>query len=173
MSNYGTVATLTLAPGTSSTCYTYYNHDDSLNRPAVIRPSQQHLWTAPAKTCSTIASIIGIDVEQLIRLNPSLGRGDCVMQSGFSYCAEETRERRETRTCMCLQRNFTLRRLIRVTASSPSATASPGPPICHFDPEKGEYVCPEQPICTFDPQEGIYVCPKSEQEEGEEHKELK
>lgn len=156
MSNYGTVATLTLAPGTSSTCYTYYNHDDSLNRPAVIRPSQQHLWTAPAKTCSTIASIIGIDVEQLIRLNPSLGRGDCVMQSGFSYCAEETRERRETRT-----------------SSSPSATASPGPPICHFDPEKGEYVCPEQPICTFDPQEGIYVCPKSEQEEGEEHKELK
>jgi len=103
MSDYGTVATLPLAPGTPSTCYTYYNYYDSPHRPAMIEPSQQHFWTPPPKICETIASIIDVDVEELIRLNPSLDRGNCVVQPGFSYCAEETRETRKTSTCKYLR----------------------------------------------------------------------
>lgn len=45
------------------------------------------------------------------------------------------------------------------SATSPDRTAAE-PPICTFDPEKGEYVCHDPPICTFDPQKGEYVCPK-------------
>lgn len=92
MSNYGTVATLPLAHGTLSNCRYYYNHYDSPNRPAIVEPSQEHLWTSPPKMCETIASIIGVDVEDLIRLNPSLDSNNCVIEPGFSYCAEETKE---------------------------------------------------------------------------------
>jgi hypothetical protein len=108
MSNYGIVATLPLAPGTLSTCAYYYNHYDSPHRSAITEPSQQHLWSAPPKLCSTIASIIDVDVEELMRLNPSLDRSNCVMEPGFSYCAGEMRrgETRTTRTRRRLQKGL-------------------------------------------------------------------
>ncbi|KAF3050066.1 hypothetical protein E8E11_009412 [Didymella keratinophila] len=127
MSDYGTVATLPLAPGTASTCYTYYNHYSSPRRPAIIEASQAHLRSAPPEICSTIASIIGIEVEELIELNPSLERGNCVMEPGFSYCAEETRSgstHKPHRT--------------KPSTDEPEGTRAPDPPICHFDPKKGD-----------------------------------
>jgi hypothetical protein len=177
MSDYGTVATLPLAPGTASTCYTYHNYYDSPNRPAVVEPEQQLLWSAPPGVCEAIAGIVGIDVEELIRLNPSLEAGNCVMERGFSYCAEESRESRKTRktnTGGHLYYRFKeSRRLSQVTASATSPTQTPDPPICHFDPKKGEYVCPDQPICRFDPKKGKYVCPNNGLEKEGKPNELK
>ncbi|KAF1923246.1 uncharacterized protein M421DRAFT_9887 [Didymella exigua CBS 183.55] len=125
MSNYGTIATLPLAPGTPSTCLYYYNHYDSANRPLILEPSQQNLWTSPPNTCESIAHIINLDVEDLLRLNPSLDRDTCVIEPGLSYCAAASET--ETRTEM--------------TGASSGSTSSELP-ICSFDPKKGEYVCP-------------------------------
>ncbi|KAJ4376643.1 hypothetical protein N0V86_006759 [Didymella sp. IMI 355093] len=94
MSNYGTVATLPLAPGTGSNCAYYYNLYDSPNRPAVIDASQQHLWSTPPGICESIADLINVDIEELIRLNPSLDRENCVMEFGFSYCVADTRRKK-------------------------------------------------------------------------------
>ncbi|KAF3039328.1 hypothetical protein E8E12_003031 [Didymella heteroderae] len=152
MSNYGIVATLPLAPGTSSNCHYYYNQFDSLSAPAVIDASQQHLRAHSSKTsCEAIADTINVDVEQLIRLNPSLDRGNCVLEPGFSYCADEAKKS-------------------KTLADQPSEIRSTEPPICSFDPKVGEYICPDQPICRFDPEKGEYVCPTASQskESGQE-----
>lgn len=49
------------------------------------------------------------------------------------------------------------------TALSPPGAASP--PICVWDADKGQYVCPDPPaspsICTWDPDKGQYICPDS------------
>lgn len=108
MSNYGPIATLPLAPGTASNCYTYYNHYDSSTRPAVVDPPQQHRRSPSPETCETIAGIINVDVEELIRLNPSLERGNCVLGSGFSYCAEKTRR---SETCEHLRSRLGISRI--------------------------------------------------------------
>lgn len=91
MSGHGTVATLPLAPGAPSNCHRYYNYYTSPRSPAVIDASQAHLWSPPPNSCDAIAKIIAVDVEELIRLNPSLNHGNCVVEPGLSYCAEETR----------------------------------------------------------------------------------
>jgi hypothetical protein len=99
MSNYGTVANLPLAPGTASNCAYYFNLYDFLNRPAVVDASQQHLWSTPPDICKSIARSINVDIEELIRLNPSLDREKCVMVHGFSYCVGETKRRRTCEHC--------------------------------------------------------------------------
>lgn len=176
MSAFGTVATLPLAPGTAPNCHYYWNHYDFPGRPAIIDPSQQNLWATPPKICETVSSIIDVDVEELIRLNPSLSGDNCVIEPGFSYCAEEIKK---TKTCKHLHKRPLIQRLIDEAGSSPSETTSPEPPICTFDPEKGEYDCPDPPFCRFDSKKGGYVCPKaspiadSEREGAEERAELR
>jgi hypothetical protein len=51
-------------------------------------------------------------------------------------------------------------------------TLPPLPPLCSWDPEIGQYICPgpstttqiapkpTSPICTWDPSIGQYVCPE-------------
>ena len=41
----------------------------------------------------------------------------------------------------------------------PEKTKRQALPLCSFDLDKGEYVCPPS-LCTFDPSKGEYVCPK-------------
>lgn len=101
MSGHGTVATLPLAPGTPSNCHTYYNYYTSPHNPAVIDASQAHLWSPPPSSCDAIAKIIAVDVEEFVRLNPSLNLGNCVVEPGLSYCGEETRSEATTGEGTC------------------------------------------------------------------------
>ncbi|KAH4116526.1 hypothetical protein HBI52_145610 [Parastagonospora nodorum] len=55
-----------------------------------------------------------------------------------------------------------------ITPVPRAAIISPPPfPICTFNLDKGEYICPEKakrqalPLCSFDLSKGEYVCPKS------------
>ncbi|KAH4982294.1 hypothetical protein HBI76_158310 [Parastagonospora nodorum] len=55
-----------------------------------------------------------------------------------------------------------------ITPVPRAAEISPPPfPICTFNLDKGEYICPEKakrqalPLCSFDLSKGEYVCPKS------------
>ncbi|KAH6644530.1 hypothetical protein C7974DRAFT_420005 [Boeremia exigua] len=129
----------TLAAGTALDCAQYYTHHPSslIEQP---QPNQATAWSQVS--CESIAERFSVDIEHLLRWNPSLSRSACVLQPGVKYC------------------------VVQIEQSEKPSTTSLGdesgdPPICTFDPKKGEYVCPEPPICRFDPKKGEYVCPES------------
>jgi len=144
------------AAGAALGCAQYFTH----HLPALIEQPQPHEardWQSQF-SCAAVANKYNIDVDQLMRWNPSLSSDGCVLQPGVNYCVVKIEEpgRRKQNLCITSTNSETLIRIASVT--SPDKTAGE-PPICTFDPEKGEYVC-DPPICTFDPQKGEYVCPK-------------
>ncbi|KAJ8117157.1 hypothetical protein OPT61_g1579 [Boeremia exigua] len=121
-------------------CAQYYTHA----LPAVVEQQQSNkaIFWKWQYSCDALASKYSISVEDLLKWNPSLSSKDCVLQLGVKYCVVQVEESKRATT-------------------KASQTASGNPPICTFDPKKGQYVCPEAPpICTFDPKKGEYVCPK-------------
>ncbi|KAJ4988500.1 hypothetical protein SVAN01_05955 [Stagonosporopsis vannaccii] len=124
--------------GAASSCAQYFTH----YLPALIEQPQPHNardWQSHY-SCANVADRYNVDVEQLMRWNPSLSGDDCVLQPGVEYCVVK------------------IEKTDRPSVPLPEKTSAE-PPICTFDPKKGEYECPEPPICSFDPHKGEYLCP--------------
>lgn len=153
-SAFGTVAQLPLAPGTTPVCNQYYNHFS----PVLIDQAHSNGISSPSQSsCKSIADKSKVDVENLIQSNPSLSRDNCELKQGFSYCVLKIVDDGEREQLLYY---YPLTQELISTVRPPSSKATPtDPPICTFDPVKGEYVCP--PTCTFDPEKGEYICPEA------------
>lgn len=69
----------------------------------------------------------------------------------------------------------TLSKVYTTAVAAPAAAEATFPPLCPFDLEKGEYVCPSTtktapgadptfpPICTWNPEKGKYDCPDDDE----------
>lgn len=118
-------------------------------------------------TCSDLVAGSGFSVENIVEYNSWISETDC---DGSLYAG--LAEDGSRAVCIGKLNSPTQK---EVVASSTSAT----PPICTFDPEKGEYVCPGPSLCHFDPRTGEYVCPgaaageKNQAEKVEENLELR
>ncbi|KAF9695367.1 hypothetical protein EKO04_006462 [Ascochyta lentis] len=117
-------------------------------------------------TCSHLAKEAGVPVGNIAKYNSWINKADCDASLYAGLGVDSSR-------AVCVS---TLD-LPSKTDVVPSSTSFK-PPICTFDPNKGEYVCPDLPSCTFNPEKGEYVCSKivatgsTQQEETEEVTEL-
>lgn len=82
--------------GAASGCAQYFTH----TLPTLIeqpQPNREIPWQSHS-SCESVAHRFNVDVEQLLRWNPSLSSGDCVLQPGVKYCVVKI-EKTERRKC--------------------------------------------------------------------------
>lgn len=73
-----------LAAGTVSGCAQYFAH----SLPAVVEQPHPHEATSWQSqfSCEAVAARVGVDVESLMKWNPSLASDACVLQPDLNYC---------------------------------------------------------------------------------------
>ena len=160
---------------TDCNCFAHLHWSDIIiNRrkhPSPILGLHTQIDIQPVSTCSKLLEGADVPLDNIFKYNTWVDKADC---DGSLYAGMAENETR----AVCLGKRPLRPQPTVIVDETPSQEPTP---TCTpaFDPQIGEYVCPDPPICHFDPEKGEYVCPdptatgKSKAKEEEEHEELR